>query len=64
MNDEPYVLWLNQISLSDLPTVGGKAARLGETMRQGMPVPDGFCLTQAAYQAFVRAIQQGSRSRG
>jgi len=55
MNDVPYVLWLSQISLSDLPTVGGKAARLGETMRQGMPVPDGFCLTQAAHQAFVRA---------
>ncbi len=34
---------------ADLPAVGGKAANLGELMRAGLPVPDGFVLTTDAY---------------
>jgi pyruvate,water dikinase len=33
-----------------LPIVGGKAAHLGELLAAGLPVPDGFCLTTAAYR--------------
>jgi pyruvate,water dikinase len=33
-----------------VPLVGGKAANLGELLSAGMPVPDGFCLTTAAYR--------------
>ncbi|MBC3194130.1 phosphoenolpyruvate synthase [Pseudonocardia sp. C8] len=33
----------------DLPAVGGKAANLGELIRAGLPVPDGFAVTTAAY---------------
>jgi pyruvate,water dikinase len=33
-----------------VPTVGGKAANLGELLAAGLPVPDGFCLTTAAYR--------------
>ena len=33
-----------------LPLVGGKAANLGELIRAGFPVPDGFCVSTAAYE--------------
>jgi pyruvate,water dikinase len=33
-----------------LPAAGGKAANLGEMIRAGLPVPDGFCVTTAAYE--------------
>src|SRR6266849_390867 len=44
----PFVLPLAAASL--LPLVGGKAANLGELIRAGLPVPDGFCVTTAAYE--------------
>lgn len=46
-----FIRWLDEIGLDDLPSVGAKAARLGEARRRGLPVPDGFCLTVAAYRA-------------
>jgi pyruvate,water dikinase len=36
-----------------LQTVGGKGAALTEMIRAGLPVPDGFHVTTAAYRAFV-----------
>ncbi|MFE0151815.1 phosphoenolpyruvate synthase [Nonomuraea sp. NPDC059007] len=38
----------------DREQVGGKGANLGELIRAGLPVPGGFCLTTAAYEAFAR----------
>jgi pyruvate,water dikinase len=49
------VVDLADVSASDLSTVGGKAAKLGELVRQGLPIPPGFVLTTAVYQAFVDA---------
>ena len=46
----PLVLPLSAIDASLLPLVGGKAANLGELIRAGLPVPDGFCVTTAAYE--------------
>src|SRR6266700_3347551 len=46
----PLVLPLNAIEASLLPLVGGKAANLGELIRVALPVPDGFCVTTAAYE--------------
>ncbi len=46
---------LGEVSESDLPLVGGKAGKLGELVRQGLPIPPGFVLTTEAYQAFVDA---------
>ena len=37
------------IDSNALPVVGGKAANLGEMIRARLPVPDGFCVTTAAY---------------
>ncbi|MFM8359719.1 MAG: PEP/pyruvate-binding domain-containing protein, partial [Verrucomicrobiota bacterium] len=55
----PWVLWFREISLADVPTVGGKNASLGEMFReltpQGIRVPDGFAVTAAAYRHFLGA---------
>jgi phosphohistidine swiveling domain-containing protein len=46
----PLILPLTSIDASLVPLVGGKAANVGELMRAGLPVPDGFCITAAAYE--------------
>jgi len=53
MAPSPYVLDLAEASDSDLARVGGKAGKLGELTRQGLPVPPGFVVTTDAYRAFV-----------
>ncbi len=47
------VMDLADVSDADLALVGGKAGKLGEMVRQGLPVPPGFVLTTEAYRAFV-----------
>jgi len=49
------VVTLAEVSESDLPLVGGKASKLGELVREGLPVPPGFVLTTEAYALFVDA---------
>lgn len=46
-----WVRPINQIRLSDVPSVGGKAANLGELTSSGFPVPSGFVVTKDAYLA-------------
>ncbi|GAC1402062.1 MAG: phosphoenolpyruvate synthase [Ktedonobacteraceae bacterium] len=48
--DRPLVLPLSAVDASQLLLVGGKGANLGELIRIGLPVPEGFCLTTAAYE--------------
>jgi pyruvate, water dikinase len=50
-----YVVDLADVSPGDLAMVGGKAAKLGDLVRQGLPIPPGFVLTTETYQAFVDA---------
>jgi rifampicin phosphotransferase len=40
----------------DLALAGGKGANLGELLRAGFPVPDGFIVTAEAYAAVARAL--------
>lgn len=54
------ILRLSQVDGSMLPEVGGKAANLGELIAAGLPVPDGFCLTTAAYREATRTVQDGA----
>jgi pyruvate, water dikinase len=49
----PLVVALGEVSDDDLALVGGKAGKLGELVRQGLPVPPGIVVTTEAYQAFV-----------
>lgn len=50
----PYIRWFRELSLTDLPLVGGKNASLGEMFQQltplGVRVPDGFAVTAEAYR--------------
>ncbi|WP_214402894.1 PEP/pyruvate-binding domain-containing protein [Pseudonocardia lacus] len=45
----------DRVVAADVALVGGKAANLGELTRAGLPVPPGFVVTTAAYDAFVAA---------
>jgi pyruvate,water dikinase len=47
---------LSQVDISSIAEVGGKGANLGELMRLGLPVPDGFVITTAAYRQHAKAI--------
>ena len=49
-----YTIPISQLTKTDIPTAGGKGANLGELIKAGLPVPPGFVLTTAAYDAFVR----------
>ncbi|MCC9078936.1 phosphoenolpyruvate synthase [Litorilinea aerophila] len=55
----PYILNFFEIHAADLPVVGGKGANLGEMTAAGFPVPEGFCLTTAAFRRFIEASGQG-----
>src|SRR5215203_5886830 len=48
-----YTAWFNEIRKDDIALAGGKGANLGELSRAGLPVPPGFILTTAPYDAFV-----------
>jgi len=49
-----YALGFPDIDRSALPLVGGKGANLGELVRiRGVRVPDGFCVTTAAFRVLA-----------
>ena len=50
-----YTIPFSQLNKSNIPVAGGKGANLGEMTTAGFPVPGGFVLTTAAYNAFVEA---------
>jgi len=47
------VLWLSDVDKNDIPMVGGKAANLGELLRLGIPIPDGFVIDGKTYLNFL-----------
>jgi len=57
----PFIKWFADITIADVPLVGGKNASLGEMVReltsQGVKVPDGFAITADAYRHFIREAQ-------
>jgi pyruvate,water dikinase len=56
---DPQIVWLEDVSNSDVPLVGGKNASLGELVgnlaEAGVRVPPGFATTVEAYWTFVDA---------
>lgn len=48
-----FILYFKEINKDSLPYVGGKGANLGEMTKAGFLVPQGFCVTTSAFQAFV-----------
>ena len=59
--NENYIQPLTEISIKDLPKVGGKNASLGEMIQnltsQNIKVPNGFAVTVAAFDAFIEENQ-------
>ncbi len=54
-----FIRWFEDITLDDVPLVGGKTASLGELYReltpQGVRVPNGFAITAPAYRYVLEA---------
>ena len=61
MSDAVSVLKFAEIRSEDLPRVGGKGANLGEMTAAGLPIPDGFCVTTAAYARFIAQLPEFDR---
>jgi pyruvate,water dikinase len=53
-----FIKWFADISIDDVPLVGGKNASLGEMYREltpkGVKVPNGFAITAEAYRHLLR----------
>ena len=49
-----YIRWFNELTIDDIPLVGGKNASLGEMYRelipQGINIPNGFAVTAEGYR--------------
>jgi pyruvate,water dikinase len=71
-----WIRWFSDLSIDDVPLVGGKNASLGEMYRElahrGVKVPNGFAVTAEAYRHFltetgmdkkIRAILDGLDTR-
>ncbi|MCW5828754.1 MAG: phosphoenolpyruvate synthase [Deltaproteobacteria bacterium] len=58
-----YIRWFEDISIADVPLVGGKNASLGEMVRelssQGVKVPPGFAVTADAYTSLIETRSVG-----
>ncbi len=54
-----YIRWFDEITINDVPIVGGKNASLGEMYRElsskGVRIPNGFAITADAYRYLVEA---------
>ncbi|MBC8198855.1 MAG: phosphoenolpyruvate synthase [Desulfobacteraceae bacterium] len=58
-HDKALILWFDDISIEDIPMVGGKNASLGEMYQKltskGVTVPHGFAITAYAYQYLLKS---------
>ncbi|MGE5193837.1 MAG: phosphoenolpyruvate synthase, partial [Deltaproteobacteria bacterium] len=54
-----FIRWFDEITIDDVPLVGGKNASLGEMYRElaekGVNVPNGFAITAEAYRHFLKS---------
>ncbi len=52
-----FIRWFDELSIDDVPLVGGKNASLGEMYRelgaQGINIPNGFAVTAEAYRTLL-----------
>ncbi len=60
-----YIRWFNELTINDIPLVGGKNASLGEMYRElggeGVQVPNGFAITVEAYRYMLGQAQAWPR---
>ena len=58
MAGQNYILWLDSLTLDDIPLVGGKNASLGELaglLPEDIHVPEGFAVTAQAYRDLLES---------
>lgn len=64
-DDERYCIPLEEISIDDIPKVGGKTASLGEMIQEldplGVSVPGGFGVSSTAYDAVLDRFELRER---
>jgi len=57
----PFIKRFADVTIADIPFVGGKNTSLGEMVRElaakGVKVPDGFAITAEAFRHFIRDAQ-------
>ena len=57
MKKDAFVLWLDELTIEDIPVAGGKNASLGEMIKNlsplGINIPYGFVVTSTAYYRFL-----------
>ncbi len=60
-----FLIWFKDLSIKDVPRVGGKNASLGEMYqklgKKGVRVPNGFATTSEAYWHFMEKSQLGEK---
>src|SRR3989344_3283108 len=58
MRNNQFILWFDELTIKDVPLVGGKNASLGEMYRslqkKGVKIPNGFAITAYAYQYLLK----------
>lgn len=58
-----YISRIADLSLADLAQTGGKSANLGELIRAGVRVPQGFVVMTPAFEEFLRVDGAGAEIR-
>jgi pyruvate,water dikinase len=55
---DKLILWFDEITIADVPLVGGKNASLGEMyqhlIKKGVNIPGGFAITATAYRSLIK----------
>ncbi len=58
LKDKQFILWFKDLTIDDIPLVGGKNASLGEMYanltKKGVSVPNGFAITAYAYRYLLK----------
>ncbi len=57
------IVWFDEVTKEDVPTVGGKGANLGEMTNARIPVPPGFIVTASAYFDFIQRSKISDKMR-
>ncbi|MGZ3747224.1 MAG: PEP/pyruvate-binding domain-containing protein, partial [Pseudobdellovibrionaceae bacterium] len=56
-NQTRFIKWFEEVSIQDIPLVGGKNASLGEMFQrlspQGVRIPPGFAVTADAFSVLI-----------
>ena len=54
MKKSSQILWFPEIDKNDINLVGSLGKNLGEMVKAGFPVPDGFIVSSQAYFSFIK----------